>query len=87
MRTRTDPFFVAAGLYLTVGLLAVVGNLTVGLGVLEPLTAFVRWSPSSSFSSSCPCWPRSTTVSETLPSSSPPCSLSVPWPPRTRSRR
>ncbi|RBI63419.1 hypothetical protein DMJ13_02455 [halophilic archaeon] len=42
MRTRTDPFFVAAGLYLTVGLLAVVGNLTVGLGVLEPVPR-LRW--------------------------------------------
>jgi len=42
MKTRTDPFFLMAGLYLTVGLLAVVGVVAVDLGVLEPF-ARLRW--------------------------------------------
>src|SRR6056297_660576 len=42
MKTRTDPFFLMAGLYLTVGLLAVVGVVGVDLGVLEPF-ARLRW--------------------------------------------
>ncbi|WP_458189621.1 hypothetical protein [Haladaptatus sp. NG-WS-4] len=37
-----NAFFVMAGLYLTVGLLAVVGKLAVGIGVVEPLPR-LRW--------------------------------------------
>ena len=42
MNARNDPFFRMAGLYLTVGLLAVVGTVAVDLGVLDPL-ARLRW--------------------------------------------
>ncbi len=42
MQRRNDPFFLMAGLYLTVGLLAVVGKLAVGVGFIEPLSQ-LRW--------------------------------------------
>jgi cytochrome c oxidase cbb3-type subunit I len=42
MQLRHDLFFVMAGLYLTVGVLAVVGKLAVETGFVEPLSQF-RW--------------------------------------------
>ncbi|WP_458207798.1 hypothetical protein [Haladaptatus sp. NG-SE-30] len=42
MQLRNNPFFVMAALYLTVGLLAVVGKLAVGVDFVEPLTR-LRW--------------------------------------------
>ncbi|TMT86480.1 hypothetical protein E2L06_07650 [Haloterrigena sp. H1] len=42
MQTRTNPFLVMAGLYLTVGLVAVVGTLAVESGLLESLPR-LRW--------------------------------------------
>lgn len=42
MQTRTNPFFVMAGLYLTVGLVAVVGSLAVEAGLVESLPR-LRW--------------------------------------------
>ncbi len=42
MRTRTNPFFLMAGLYLTVGLLAVAGKLAVETGAVDALPR-LRW--------------------------------------------
>ncbi|WP_435348249.1 hypothetical protein [Haloarchaeobius sp. HRN-SO-5] len=42
MKVRTDPFLLVAALYLTVGALAVVGKLAVGVELLEPLPR-LRW--------------------------------------------
>lgn len=42
MQLRTNPFFVMAGLYLTVGVLAIVGKLAVAVGFVEPLSQ-LRW--------------------------------------------
>ncbi|QCC60147.1 cbb3-type cytochrome c oxidase subunit I [Natrinema thermotolerans] len=42
MQTRNDPFILMAGVYLTVGLLAAIGTLTVEAGLLEPLPR-LRW--------------------------------------------
>jgi len=42
MQTRTNPFIVMAGLYLTVGLAAVVGTLAVESGLIESLPR-LRW--------------------------------------------
>ncbi len=42
MHTRNDPFILMAGLYLTVGLLAAIGTLTVEAGLLESLPR-LRW--------------------------------------------
>ncbi|WP_433629531.1 hypothetical protein [Halomicrococcus sp. NG-SE-24] len=42
MQARNNPFFVMAGLYLTVGVLAVVGKLAIGIDFIEPLVR-LRW--------------------------------------------
>jgi len=42
MQTRTDPFLLVAGLYLSVGLLAVVGKLGVEFGAIDTLPR-LRW--------------------------------------------
>lgn len=42
MRARTNPFFLVAALYLTVGLIAVVGKLTVEVGLIDSLPR-LRW--------------------------------------------
>lgn len=42
MQARSNPFVVMAGLYLTVGLLAVAGRLSVGAGLVESLPR-IRW--------------------------------------------